>query len=336
MPAERKGRHPLLVESAQRIASIIWTTDAEFRLTSLVVGNPADVDVSAFLGQPLKFLFSDITAKSPLLLAHERALDGDSSTLRTEMNGCAMHVRIEPLYAPEQQVIGVIGTAHDDTEYQVAEKALKLSEESYRGLIERSPLAICQSALSGQLLQVNHTMVEFLSYESEIDLLLRSLRTEIMDSATYDRFIAALCASPSCQGFECQWRRQDDVPIEVSMAGRALRNAQGDISHLEILAEDITEKKRLEAQLRQRERANAQLRDEKDAAEATARAKSEFLANMSHEIRTPMNAIIGMTGLLLETELGGDQREFVETIRQGSESLLTIGDDSVGFSQVEH
>ena len=112
------------------------------------------------------------------------------------------------------------------------------------------------------------------------------------------------------------WVESDLIPVQ---------NAAGQLTRWISIGNDITRRRQTEDVLRAA----------KETAETNSRLKSEFLANLSHEIRTPMNAIIGMTELALATELTGEQRGYLQTVRSSSEALLGLLNDILDLSKIE-
>jgi len=131
-----------------------------------------------------------------------------------------------------------------------------------------------------------------------------------------------------CYGYretELPVKRKDGSQFMAFFAFSVLKDQDGRSVGFVGVSIDLTERKKVEQDLLLA----------KERAESATRAKSEFLANMSHEIRTPMNAVIGLTGLLLSTNIDDEQRDYIETIRSSGDSLLAVISDILDFSKIE-
>jgi PAS domain S-box-containing protein len=152
-----------------------------------------------------------------------------------------------------------------------------------------------------------------------------ALHEPLRTGENLDVFLQELEAQQPFRNVEFAWTRADGTSVVLCNSGKPIFNADGVLLGYRGTVSDVTARKRAEEALR----------EAKDAAEAAAQAKSAFLATMSHEIRTPMNGVIGMTGLLLDTPLNREQREYTETIRSSGEALLTLINDILDFSKIE-
>jgi two-component system, sensor histidine kinase and response regulator len=218
-----------------------------------------------------------------------------------------------------------IGRASDITGRKQAEDRLRASEQRYRMLFERNLAGVLRSTFDGCVLECNVALAHILGYQSPKELIGR--RTPEFYYRLEDRelLLQKITAQKAITNQELKLRRKDGSAVWV-LGNLTLVDA-GDPSGglLESIFLDITERKIAEEELK----------SAKEAAEAASRAKSEFLANMSHEIRTPMNGVIGMTELVLETELTGEQRDCLNTLKTSADSLLTVINDVLDFSKIE-
>ena len=142
--------------------------------------------------------------------------------------------------------------------------------------------------------------------------------------AEFFQHIARLHETGRSEHFETRRLRKDGRAVEVAITQSPIFDSHGKLTALAVTTRDITERKAIESELLKA----------RDSALEVSRLKSEFLANMSHEIRTPLNSIVGLTGLLLDTELNIEQREFACDVRDSGETLLSLINEILDLSKL--
>lgn len=225
----------------------------------------------------------------------------------------------------EGQTIGLRGIFLDISERKRTEQSLQESENKFRGLAEESPVGvyIVQDWL---FKYVNPKFAGIFGYSVE-EMILKMGPKDIvlpMDWPKVEEGLQKKLAGViESLYYEIRGltKKGDLVDIEVFGTMTIFESKPAVVGTVL----DITERKHIVDDL---------LRA-KEAAEEAARVKSDFLANMSHEIRTPMNAVMGMTSLILETDLSAEQKEYLETIRNSGQALLAIINDILDFSKIE-
>ena len=231
----------------------------------------------------------------------------------------------------EELRLRVMNQARNKKQSDQAQISIQKNEARLEQLLQSTDQGIYSIDMNGCCTFINRPGLNMLGYQPEDcvgknihDLIHRRYPDGVPDIMK-DCPLQAALLSGTCyrRNNDLLWRK-DGTSFPAEFSSNPLID-NGTISGAVVTFSDITEMKNMLEQL-----TNA-----KEQAEAANVAKSSFLATMSHEIRTPMNGIIGMTGMLLETKLTADQKEFTEIVRKSGEDLLTIINEILDFSKIE-
>lgn len=214
----------------------------------------------------------------------------------------------------------------DVTERQLAEQAIRASEEKYRGILENMELGLLEVDLQQNILRTNNAFCQMMGYRQEellgknaAKLLLSPEFQDLVEGRNEERIQGVSSV------YELQIRKKDGTFMWGLISGAPIKNSQGEVIGSIGIHFDLTERKKLE---------NA-LAEAKMIADRARAAERQFLAHMSHEIRTPINAVIGMTHLLLDTQPTPTQMEYLQSLRFAADSLLGIIDNILDLSKID-
>lgn len=224
----------------------------------------------------------------------------------------------------------VLATVNDITKRKRAEEALKESEIRFRRAIVNAPFPVMIRADDGEVLMISKTWTEQSGYaHQDIPTIDDWLEKAYGQSPQRRQVVQAIRQSFGAEsppsGGEFTFRKNDGEHRVWDFSAANLGMDSSGRRLVITMAMDVTERKKYRESLHQA----------KEAAEVANRAKSDFLANMSHEIRTPMNAIIGMTGLVLETDLNQEQQDYLQMVKSSADTLLKIINEILDFSKIE-
>ena len=242
-------------------------------------------------------------------------------------------------------VIGVVLRRRYELEQLVDQRTheLQQSETRIRAITDSAQDAIVMMDTEGKISFWNQAAEAILGY-TNTEAIGRDLHTLLVPQRYQNAYNAAFPTfQQTGQGaavgktLDVTARKKDgrEIDIQISLSAIQLHGYW----HAVGIARDITERKKAETELmeinRRLETATARANDMAAQAAMANAAKSDFLANMSHEIRTPMNGVIGVTGLLLDTDLTDEQRHYTEIVRSSGELLLCLINDILDFSKIE-